>query len=227
VVKKISVVLVLAALVAGGLSAQVSVGLGGHLGGDFGGGLDASQSALGLTQTSTVKTPYFGGGGYLFFDAKYVEISFGLLAGSGTMEGTGKATYMGTVVAEFSEEIDMSYTSLTIGALGKYPFAINRTLSAFPLLGIDYLIATTVKEKETGVEEDDPGDLSALWFKLGGGLDISLSEQLYLRVGVLYGLRLASKWEKDAVAEMKDAGYDAKPLLGHGLTAKLALGFKF
>ncbi|MDR1468699.1 MAG: hypothetical protein LBT00_05340 [Spirochaetaceae bacterium] len=76
-------------------------------------------------------------------------------------------------------------------------------------------------------DKGEPGDLSALWFKFGGGLDYSFTEKIYLRFEALYGLRLANKSEKDAKDQYQDYGADADTLLGHGLTVKLGVGYKF
>jgi opacity protein-like surface antigen len=232
VTKKLCAVLVLAALVAGGLSAQASIGLGGYLGGDFGGGFEASASYLGFSMDMALKTPYFGGGGYLFFDVTYAELFFGFFSGGGPIS----LSYQVTGLPSEAYELDLTYTNLSFGALGKYPVSIGKSLSVFPLLGIEYLIFTTVKDKSSGEEYSDAVDFSSLWFKLGGGLDFAVTRQLYVRLEALYGLRLANKGEKDIKAEMdptvdliESAGGsgESKTRLGHGFTAKLALGFKF
>ncbi|MDR1029237.1 MAG: porin family protein [Treponema sp.] len=203
--KKSLVVLVITALAVGGLFAQeepkgfsMSAGIGALIGGDFGGGYKVGDAKM--------KTPYFGGGGFLFFDATYAELSFGVLGGGG----------------KWGDEntVDASMVNLNIGLLGKYPLVINEKMSVFPLLGIDYQI--TVSSKVNDEKNDDAGDLSALWFKLGGGLDYAITSKMYARLEALYGLRLANKFETD----MKD-DTDGETLLGHGLTVKLAVGYKF
>jgi hypothetical protein len=205
---------------------SLSAGAGGYIGGDFGGGAEAS---VGDSYKTTAALPYFGGGGYLFLDATYAELSFGIYGGGGkakqTMEIDGESE---------SHETDMSITNLNIGLLGKYPFAINDKLLVFPLLGIDYQITTAVKIDGKDYEGFDgdggPGDFSALWFKLGGGLDCAITSKAYLRCEALYGIRLANKAEsdmKDQMSEGSGGSADTKTLLGHGLTVKLAVGYKF
>jgi opacity protein-like surface antigen len=227
--KKVTLFLVLAVLGAGSLAAQMSMGVGGYVGGDFGGGIKASASYGGVSMEAVAKLPYFGGGGFLFFDAQYVELSFGFFAGGGTMSmtGTGMPSVDGT---------DLTYNNLSLGLLGKYPFSISTAFSVFPLLGIDYLISTSVKEKSSGTEAPESGDYSSFWFKLGGGLDFAVAGNIFVRLEALYGLRLATKAEKD-LKEMVDPLIDAakamgasgesKTRLGHGLTVKVALGYKF
>jgi hypothetical protein len=111
--------------------------------------------------------------------------------------------------------------------LGKYPFGITKQLSLFPLLGINYQIMLSSKIDGNEYQrdgEDSPMDFSALWFKLGLGVDFEFIPKLYGRLEALYGLRLPNKAEND----MKDDwGDDAKTRLGHGLTVKLAIGYKF
>jgi opacity protein-like surface antigen len=235
--KKLVLFSVLAALVAGGAFAQteptqsepaqpestqpafgikLSAGGGGYFTSDFGGGVEASMNG----QTGSWKIPYFGGGGFAFFDATYAELSVGFFGGGGTMKQEGGQ----------SNESDMSYMGLDIGLLGKYPFAISEKLSVFPLLGITYRLMLSVKDEDgeqlkNSDGDDASGDFSALWFKLGGGLDFSLTDQLYLRGGLLYGLRLANKFENDMVDSIPSG--DPKALLGHGLEVKISVGYRF
>jgi hypothetical protein len=219
--KKLMLLLVLAALAAGGAFAlpefTLSAGVGGYFTSDFGGGVEASYGG----QTGSMKTPYFGGGGFAFFDATYAELSLGFFGGSGKMKSEEP---------DSSSEYDLSITGLDIGLLGKYPFAVSEKLSVFPLLGITYRVVLSVKDEDGNKIDDsgmaDSGDFSALWFKLGGGLDFSFTDQIYLRGEALYGLRLANKFENDMVDSIPSAA-DSKTLLGHGLEVKVAVGYRF
>jgi opacity protein-like surface antigen len=230
--KKGLFVLVLAAFAAGGLWAQqeqeqkpqttfgISAGIGGLIGGDFGGGVETSQSG----NSSKSEWPYFGGGGYAFFDATYAELTLAFLGGGGKIKDSGTGV-------ETTEE-NWSITNFNIGLLGKYPFAISDKLSLFPLLGIDYHICLSAKNKDGKDFKDADGnsrtgDFSAFWFKFGGGGDFALTKKIYLRLEALYGIRLANKDETDLKDEYKKRGVDAKTLLGHGLEVKLAAGYKF
>ncbi|MDR2515857.1 MAG: porin family protein [Spirochaetaceae bacterium] len=164
--------------------------------------------------TMSVKTPYFGGGGFAFLDATYAELSVGFFGAAGTfkMEQAG-----------VSQEGDISLTGLDIGLLGKYPFAVNEKLSVFPLLGIGYRIMLAVKDQAGNAIGNSAGDFSALWFRAGGGLDFSFTDHLYVRGGLLYGLRLANKFESDMVDSLSGM-MDANTLLGHGLEVRIAEG---
>lgn len=228
--KKIFMGLLLATIVGTAAFAadfKLSAGAGGFIGGDFGGGTVISASGYPIEWSMT--TPYFGGGGYAFFDATYAELSLGVFGGSG--EGTYKYSYYGSLT---SAEYDDAVTSFNIGLLGKYPFAINEKFSIFPAVGIDYQAMLSVKVKGNNVSDDNldikDADFSALWFKFGGGFDYALTSHLYLRGEALYGIRLASKAETDSIADgYAPAGisFDSDPLLGHGLTVKLAVGWAF
>jgi hypothetical protein len=62
-----------------------------------------------------MKTPYAGGGGFVFFDATFAEVSLGFLGGGGEWDAGDIGGTKG----------DISFTGLDIGLLGKYPFAIS------------------------------------------------------------------------------------------------------
>ena len=63
-------------------------------------------------------------------------------------------------------------------------------------------------------------------------MDFSLTHNIYLRGQVLYGIRLANRFENDLVNELRDdftgiPGVNIDTRLGHGLSIKLAVGFRF
>jgi opacity protein-like surface antigen len=211
--KKLVLCSVLAVIVAGGVFAlpefKLSAGAGGYFIGDFGGGIETSGS-----QTISTKTPYCGGGGFAFFDATYVELDLSFFGGWGQFkQETGSST----------QESAMSPMGLTIGLLGKCPTAVSKKLTIFPLLGIAYRIMLSVNEYQNSA----PSDFSALWFRLGGGMDYSFTDKLFLRSEILYGLRLANKFENDMKSTISSHGVDVKTLLGHGFEVKIALGYNF
>jgi hypothetical protein len=220
--KKLMLLSVLVAVAAGGAFAlpefKLSAGAGGYFTSDFGGGAEASMGG----QTMSIKTPYFGGGGFAFFDATWAELSLGFLGGGGTAK---------TESGGQSQKNDMSVMGFDIGLLGKYPFAISEKLSLFPLFGITYRLMLSVKDDDgnqykNSDGDEAPGDFSALWLNLGGGLDFSFTDHVYVRGEALYGLRLANTFENDTVDSMPSAA-DPKTLLGHGLEVKIAAGYRF
>jgi hypothetical protein len=201
---------------------KLSIGAGGYFTSDFGGGVEASVSGFG--KIMDFKTPYAGGGGFIFLDATFVELSLGLFSAGGTWK-----------VQEFitGESVNLNYSAsgLDIGLLGKYPFVISEQLTLFPVLGITY--RSILSAKLDSEKDDDPGELSALWFKFGGGLDYSFTNNIFLRVGASYGLRLKNEFEKDGADLFKTSGslsgirVNTETLLGHGLDIKLAIGYRF
>lgn len=241
--KKVWIALVVAALATEGVFAQdtgISVGAGGFISEEPQNGADCTIST---TQTMLgeihAELPHSGGGGYAFIDALYVEFTFDVYMGGGTFNITtalpGKD--------EESRTFGMSLTYFNIGLLGKYPIEITEKLSIFPLFGIEYDICLSAKdeygEEYKGMDEETkgaPGDLSALWFKFGGGLDLAFTKRLYLRVEALYGLRFSNEAEIDLmdIYEKKFAylnGTDAQVfseiVQGYGFTARAAIGYKF
>jgi hypothetical protein len=254
--KKGLFILVVATLVTGGVFAQTpftfSAGFGGFIGGDFGGGLggdfggniEINYTALGSTKT-TIDIPYFGGGGYAFLDAKYAELTLGIYRGSGKLRMKQEAKDDSSFFIQ--QESDISIINFNIGLSLKYPFEINK-ISIYPLWGIGYHIALSVKDdgnEYTNLDgKESPGDFSALWFNFGGGADYLFTEKIYLRFEALYGIRLPTRYENDLEKYYREVvfyelaatataagvpGYlTVTPHLrpGHGLMARLAIGFK-
>jgi hypothetical protein len=210
-IKKCLLLLILLGIITGGVFAQskseskswYSIGAGGYFSSDFGGGVQTSSS-------SKKETPYIGGGAFAFFDATYGQLSVGMFSVNGEMD----------------EERSLFGVDFTL--LGKFPFQIDEYFSLFPLLGLEYHLVLTAIDSEKYQYKNDGYqallDFSALWFKAGAGLDFSFNKTLYLRGELLYGLRIANKYELDSVAAI---GSSAAPLLGHGLNIRLALGYRF
>jgi hypothetical protein len=215
-VKKNVLVFVFMAIVGNGVFAQFSMGAGGYITSDFGGGVEASVYGI---KAGSLKTPYFGGGAFVFADAKFIELNLGFFGFGGEWEdyGYGVGTYT----------YDISGSGVDIGLLGKYPFTIRNRLLVFPLLGITY--RAIVSAELDDIEADDPSDLNALWFKFGGGLDHSFTDKIYLRGEALYGVRLSNEFEDDLSDLLKTIGpeVNTEKLVGHGLEIKLALGYRF
>ena len=222
--KKLTV-LVLAVFIAGGAFAQTrySIGVGGFFGNDFGGG---AESSLGGLWDSKTETPYAGGGAYVFFDAVYIEASLGIFFGGGPVKET-----LAVLGAGGSYSFDFNFTSLNIGLFGKYPFTISNSLKLFPLFGIDIQIVLSAgwngEKFEGKYNKGGPVDLTALWFKLGGGVDYSFTSKIFLRAEALYGIRFPNKFEIDIMNEFDVSDVTANPLIGHGFTVRLAIGCRF
>jgi len=208
-------------------ASNISVGGGALFASDFGGGLEYGNG-------EHLRTPYYGGGAYLFIDVVYVEI----VAGYST--GGGKWT---SVDAKNNGNLPyMSRSYVNIGIFAKYPIEVE-SVDFFPLLGIDIeaesvnffpLLGIDYEASISGERTSELGTFatkestSALWFKVGGGVDIGLSENVYLRGELLYGVRTASEfenvWKKE---ETEQTGLMVNAKLGHGGAVKVGVGVRF
>jgi hypothetical protein len=198
-----------------------SAGIGGFFAGDFGGGLtwtEPEKAHLGM--------PGNGWGAYLFFDAKYAEVFVGFSSRSGAWKAGSDADSLP----------NMQRTYINFGAFAKYPIPLSSNLKAYPLLGFDYEMSIEGRLRYTDGREftfdghDDrlnSSALSALRFKAGAGVEISIGLGMYLRPEILYGVRTANAFEKNEVDFEKEYDRIAKPRLGHGLTLRLGGGFRF
>ena len=189
-----------------------SIGAGGFLANDFGGGLKFKYRQYAL--------PYYGGGGYLYIDFAYSEFLAGLSRGGGNDKNMP----------------DLQRTYINLGAYLKYPLG-GENIKFFPLLGLDYEASIFAKNSFSDGEELFDGKrgglpkadaLNALWLKFGGGLDIGMGRNAYLRTELTYGLRRYNQYEKlltdNAAAEKRET---VKTRLGHGFTFKTGVGLKF
>ena len=224
--KGILLVLLMAVLVVSGAFAQefkMSAGVGGFMGGDFAGGKTAEVGSIKVTSSM----PNWGYGVYGFYDVTYAEVSVGYF--SGVADYNTKYDPESTYLRNSSDKLDI--TTLNLGLLGKYPIAVAEKFFIFPAVGIEYQLFSSVKQNGLNLQWNSTGEkltetLDALWIKAGVGADIFFTDAIFLRINALYGVRLPNKWESDD-KYMKIAGAEAKSVLGHGLTAKVAVGWKF
>jgi len=213
--KKGLLVLVLAAVVAGGAFAQLSAGGGIVYSGDFTSGMSVSIPGAGSAE---LKMPSNAFGFYGFFDAKYVEASVGLLFGTTTVSVSGGGMSM--------DLYDLNTTTMSLGLLGKFPIPIGKIV-LFPALGIEYNYVLSAEDKDAG-SMDDPADLSDLWFRFGVGLDFDITEQLFLRGTVLFGIDLGSQFENDLEDLIYSyTGVHPEHNIGFGPKIQFAVGYKF
>ncbi|MCL2802225.1 MAG: hypothetical protein FWD28_10755 [Treponema sp.] len=204
--KKLLLVLVLAALVAGGAFAfDISAGGGVSISNQFGGGVGVGNFKE--------EFPWFGFGVFGYFDATYVEASLGLTFAFGKINDD----------LFYDVSIDTNYTILNLSILGKYPISLGDGMTVFPAAGIDYQMVLSMSSN--GVSWTDANEyMSALWFKFGVGLDYDLDDSMYLRFLGLYGLRLQNKYESETISALFNIpNYN----MGHGFTLKAAVGFRF
>jgi len=212
---------------------DMSVGGGGFFASDFGAGFTGMKSTF-LGIEAKQSAPWVGGGLNVFFDLTYAEIDLGLTFAGGDLKYTLAGVDM---TALMGDKPSFSGTALNIGALGKYPIALGESMSLFPAVGIDYSLVLSATSKVGGTEEKidgspegeaKAGDFSALWIKFGAGLDYNLTEKLFIRPTILYGIRLGNSNEDKEVKDAKDADPTGtyESLLGHGLTVKVNVGFR-
>jgi uncharacterized repeat protein (TIGR02543 family) len=179
-----------------------SIGAGGFIANDFGGGLTWSNG-----EKATI--PNVGGGAYLFFDIKYAEIFAGYSGRSGKWQSPDAKIFKDS---EDIPEWDIRY--INIGIFAKYPKS-GEGKQIFPLLGVDY-------EESRGSEIFD-----ALWIKLGFGFEGDASDRTYMRAEFLYGWRTETEVEKVLRNdESIFSSYDVKTKPGHGLTIKVGIGIR-
>jgi hypothetical protein len=186
-------------------------------------------------------------GGYVFVDAAWAELSLAFQGGYNTWEERYTAKLKdGMVVADQPSKGTGMEGMLGITLLGKYPFTLTERLSIFPLAGLEYQITLwQFRDPEIGPlysrtnpiwERNADGtaySLSAwnsLFVDIGAGLDLELNARLFLRTELLYGFRLQTPYEVDALKKVKTMANAPNPKLGglsSGPTLRVALGWRF
>ncbi|MCL1991411.1 MAG: hypothetical protein FWG66_00480 [Spirochaetes bacterium] len=243
---------------AGGAFAQafsqlpLSFGISTSLISDFGGGVSGSVTEAGTSAAENWlgnevywHGSYAGFASSIFLDAHFVQLSFGYFTSTGSSR-----TRIGNSTTIFDHGLGTpSPTGIEIGLLGKFPVELSPRITVFPLAGIAYRIILTGGASVLVIEyralEFDPLDSSALWFRLGGGMDFSINENVFLRTAVSYGVRLRTRWENDVINNGPhwvsgaasptpadpEAGnhrfvtYD-NARLGHGVDVTIGIGFR-
>ena len=218
--KKGLLVLILAATFAAG-SAFAQVQLSAGLGGNF--AVHFSRMTLDVPWASVdpIDSTAMGGGFFGFFDATYAEASVGMgFANSKQQENT----LLG--IPKDEKGTDLTYLSLAL--FGKYPIDLGG-FTLFPMLGVQGEILVNAAYDGNKIKNEDGlySNNSQLWFKLGVGADINITESLYLRPTFLYGLRLPTASENDTIDMYKSAGAKDASAIGHGLDVRLAVGYRF
>ncbi len=221
---------------------DLSFGGGGFFASDFGGGFfGLKERHKQANRDVQVSIPWTGGGVNVFFDAAYAEIGVGLTFAGGSMKKVANGKEVKLAEAE---KTNMSGTNLNIGILGKYPVPASESITLFPAAGIDYAACLSAEARRDGEKEildgkyrdgspnpNEPkaSDFSALWVKFGAGLDCRLSERIFLRSEILYGIRYYTEYENKEVGDYKKRaleGTKISSILGHGPAVKLNMGFK-
>jgi hypothetical protein len=209
--KRILLALVVLMLAAGGAFAQMSAGFGVSLPTSWDQyNISGGEYIIGETLITTT-----GFGLFAFFDATYVEADIGLSLGS----------LRGRYNSQLEERQGPSVDTLTLSLYGKYPISMTG-FTLFPMLGIQYDIGLRVEQNGNKLEDKYLADyLNRFWIKFGVGFDFNLSDSLYLRPSILYGLNFGTKGLTDTLKSATDAGYTVTNFYS-GLDIRVALGFK-
>jgi hypothetical protein len=217
--KCISVLALFAIFTAGAFAMPIDMSVGG---GVFGGMSWSNTSSDFPDGIDRVGTTIIGGGVFAFFDATFAEIDVGLRFGSGTdrWREDGKRE---------TDDKSTFTTSLSFAVLGKFPIDLGG-FAVFPLLGVDFSFPLSSSydgnstEYPVKIGDDEYGRFSFGQFgiRVGGGADINLSRELYIRPSLLYGIWLNNKFTRDGLKDDKDTS-----IFNHGIDLRVAVGYRF
>lgn len=185
-------------------------------------------------------------GGFLFFDARWIEFVCNVQGGTYTWTQASDMTSGAAVIDRGVETGTGSEMMLGFALLGKYPFSLNERFTLYPLLGVEYQIALLEYRRKfahepynrtDGVMEFDvdgkPYNISiwnSLFIDIGGGVDFTFHAPLYLRAELVYAFRLPTAYENDQIALAKKQLDDTElKLTGltSGPTLKIGVGWRF
>jgi len=212
--KKGLLVLILAVIVAGGAFAQNSAGGGLVYTGDW----TSKMSAKVGGKNYDIKYPWDGIGFYGFFNMKYLELS------SGVHYTVIESKVSDPVINQFKGDVELAFLSLCV--LGKYPFSLGEKIVIFPAAGLDLYICYNSDDGYVNSTIKN-SDFTHLWFRFGGGIDFNLTEKLYLRGTVLFGIRTQMEYEDDFKDYVKKSGINPDVTPGFGAAVRVAIGVKF
>ena len=216
-------VLVLAAIVAGGAFAQMNFSLSAGVGGSISTDniMIISSNGYGYPSKnySYMADTDYTVGGYAFFDATYAELSVGI--------SSSTVSVLYSVTGEPNSDYKYFKTDLYIGILGKIPcIRIGDKITLFPFLGLIYYNTLSV-EDENGGKYPKPGKFNQLWGQTGWGMDISINPNIYLRAKLLLGARLPTEYEKDILKGFPSDADNSilDSIFKYG--ANIAVGYRF
>ncbi len=197
---------------------EISIGAGGIIAGGYGGGMAWPDG-------TRVKMPYSAVGVYLFFDAVYAEAFFGYANGNGKWESTS---------ADNPQDLPyMPRTYISAGLFAKYPLAFYERIKLFPLVGLYYEMSISGMLKNVNGNDymfdgannrPEANSLSALWLKLGAGIDFDMGKTLYLRSELIYGARAANAFEQFCADRLQSGAWAE---FGQEVAVKIGVGAKF
>jgi len=222
---------------------RFSAGAGGILGGHFTRyNLQARGPAANMSAYQTMNQ--FDYGLFAFFDATFVTL--GLIIQTGRNNFDESVYIDGTWNPDESRSGQGWETGLGISLLGRWPFRLNERVTVFPLIGIDYIISLVqrrsdeyglIYNRDDGLREADKdgnafrlSDWNAFIIRVGGGVEFDLTNRIFLRSDLLYGIRLMTVWERKNLDFMRNFSGDSSPRLGglsSGPSVRLSAGWRF
>ncbi|MCL2601394.1 MAG: outer membrane beta-barrel protein [Treponema sp.] len=244
--KRRFLVLALAMCVAGGAFAQslFSAGAGGILNYGKIGEANVSMDMLGLMKLdASASVTALNFGGFVFFDATFVDLSIAFLTGPITT--TMETSEIPGIAEKVNEEAKGTMMSLDFTLLGKYPITISDNFTFYPLLGAGYNYVLSAKDEDgndiaNAAKDESASDWSTFRIHVGIGGDFDLTDTIYLRGQLLGNYTFAPKTLKDSKdladrlsAELSNGGLGdlVKPTIdangAFGGTFKIAVGFRF
>jgi opacity protein-like surface antigen len=198
-------------LIAGGAFAQIKFSAGGGGLFDFSGNNGYKYDDwfyYGYRNTSF--------GGFIFFDVTYAELDVNFAYGS----ISPVAEILGIKLTTSDSE-KLSAMQLGFSLLGKYPINLG-SFTVFPMLGVDYNIVISVKDKD-GNKDPNPGYWNQFGFLAGVGGDFNITKSIFIRAEGLFHIRLPNKNMKDAIGDDDDVS----ATWGMGPRIKIGVGFRF
>jgi hypothetical protein len=166
---------------------------------------------------------------FVFLDATYAELDVGYFAQIGGVKNSLVTTTSPGPSTSVTYTPDPYYENhiIVVELLGKYPFAVTKKLSVFPLLGAGVKFAVGGNSNSDYAHDVDWG----VNIQAGGGLDYSLTEKLYLRGEAIVYYQVASDRKAnipEMAANSMPTQYDfASKGYYVGPRVKLAAGYKF
>jgi hypothetical protein len=144
--------------------------------------IDGSLSPTPYQAEAKIATNFMTAGG--FVDFTYLEASVALLIQLGP-QSSQLAPPPGQTAN--SGDIDSQFVDVVGRVLAKYPLPFFKTLSVFPLAGLEYSQNLSYRNKEPFLSASE---LNNFFLDLGAGIDFPLNSSSYLRAEGIYGLNL-------------------------------------
>jgi hypothetical protein len=202
------------ALVASGGAFALDVSTGVSVsGGFFINWMTTSNSSLGVSSLlMNTSVPFHG---EVYVDMQYAQFGVGYRLNVLGHRNETQTTSGSTTTVLDQNMGTKGYAAFTFYA--KYPFTIGQYVLQ-PLLGFEYDVNTFISGSS-----DNPDN--QFWIKAGMGAQLPLSDWGYIRAHLLFGWKIPSQAESDAVANATTSGFDASlytldPEIG------FAVGFK-